>query len=201
MVEIEPGERLLIGLEAIGDADERGMRTVMCTINGQLRPIQVRDRSVAVGVAGRREGRPARARPRRRAVRRRGDARRSAEGDEVEAGDDRGHDRGDEDGGGHHHAGRRARSQRVALDGSSRSRAATWCWWSDQSQECLIANQDDRRPNISRKSSPDTETLDCLPTRTIATTRPPQSPWPVRCLIRIPMSRPIPEYADSILEA
>jgi len=29
-------------------ADERGMRTVMFTLNGQLRPIQVRDRSVEV---------------------------------------------------------------------------------------------------------------------------------------------------------
>src|SRR5262249_55851336 len=46
-VDLEPGVRLLIGLEAIGEADERGLRTVMTTLNGQLRPIQVRDRSVA----------------------------------------------------------------------------------------------------------------------------------------------------------
>jgi pyruvate carboxylase len=46
-VDLEPGVRLLIKLEAIGDADERGMRTVMTTLNGQLRPVQVRDRSVA----------------------------------------------------------------------------------------------------------------------------------------------------------
>ncbi|KAA2253580.1 pyruvate carboxylase [Solihabitans fulvus] len=46
-VDLEPGVRLLIGLEAIGEADERGMRTVLATLNGQLRPIQVRDRSVA----------------------------------------------------------------------------------------------------------------------------------------------------------
>ncbi|WP_369240578.1 pyruvate carboxylase [Streptomyces sp. R21] len=46
-VDLEPGVRLLIALEAIGEADERGMRTVMATLNGQLRPIQVRDRSVA----------------------------------------------------------------------------------------------------------------------------------------------------------
>jgi pyruvate carboxylase len=38
---------LLIGLEAISEADERGMRTVMCIINGQLRPVEVRDRSIA----------------------------------------------------------------------------------------------------------------------------------------------------------
>jgi pyruvate carboxylase len=46
-VDIDPGVRLLIQLLAIGDADERGMRTVMCTLNGQLRPVQVRDHSVA----------------------------------------------------------------------------------------------------------------------------------------------------------
>jgi pyruvate carboxylase len=37
-------------LSAIGDADERGMRTVMCTINGQLRPIRIRDNSIKVDV-------------------------------------------------------------------------------------------------------------------------------------------------------
>ena len=46
-VDLEPGVRLLIGLEAISEADERGMRTVMAVLNGQMRPIQVRDRSVA----------------------------------------------------------------------------------------------------------------------------------------------------------
>ncbi|MBY8851748.1 pyruvate carboxylase, partial [Saccharothrix sp. MB29] len=49
-VDLEPGVRLLIGLEAIGEADERGVRTVMAVLNGQLRPIQVRDRSVAAEV-------------------------------------------------------------------------------------------------------------------------------------------------------
>jgi pyruvate carboxylase len=46
-VDLEPGVRLLIELEAIGEADERGLRTVMSTLNGQLRPIQVRDTSIA----------------------------------------------------------------------------------------------------------------------------------------------------------
>jgi len=46
-VDLEPGVRLLIGLEAISEADERGLRSVMCTLNGQLRPVQVRDRSIA----------------------------------------------------------------------------------------------------------------------------------------------------------
>ncbi|GAB3477800.1 pyruvate carboxylase [Amycolatopsis cihanbeyliensis] len=49
-VDLEPGVRLLIELEAIGEADERGVRTVMSTLNGQLRPIQVRDTSVASDV-------------------------------------------------------------------------------------------------------------------------------------------------------
>jgi pyruvate carboxylase len=44
------GVSLILGLEAIGSVDERGMRTVMCTINGQLRPIRVRDKSVKVDV-------------------------------------------------------------------------------------------------------------------------------------------------------
>ncbi|WP_436501459.1 pyruvate carboxylase [Actinokineospora sp. HUAS TT18] len=46
-VGIGKGVTLLIELEAIADADERGMRTVLATLNGQLRPIQVRDRAVA----------------------------------------------------------------------------------------------------------------------------------------------------------
>ncbi|GAA0669246.1 pyruvate carboxylase [Streptomyces samsunensis] len=49
-VDLEPGVRLLIELEAIGDADERGMRTVMSSLNGQLRPVQVRDTSAASDV-------------------------------------------------------------------------------------------------------------------------------------------------------
>ncbi|MCA1308019.1 pyruvate carboxylase [Microbacterium esteraromaticum] len=48
-VDIERGVRLYVGLEAIGEADAKGMRTVMTTLNGQLRPVSVRDRSVAVG--------------------------------------------------------------------------------------------------------------------------------------------------------
>ncbi|MFP3821482.1 hypothetical protein SB658_22565, partial [Bacillus sp. SIMBA_008] len=47
-IEIDRGVQLFIGLEAIGDADDKGMRTVMTTLNGQLRPVFVRDRSVAV---------------------------------------------------------------------------------------------------------------------------------------------------------
>jgi pyruvate carboxylase len=50
-VDLEPGVRLLIGVEAISEPDERGLRTVVCTLNGQLRPVTVRDRSVDARVA------------------------------------------------------------------------------------------------------------------------------------------------------
>ncbi len=49
-VDLEPGVRLLIGLEAIGEPDERGLRTVLTMLNGQLRPVSVRDRSVHTDV-------------------------------------------------------------------------------------------------------------------------------------------------------
>ncbi|MBO0813505.1 MAG: pyruvate carboxylase, partial [Microlunatus sp.] len=44
------GVSVILGLEAIGEADEKGMRTVMCTLNGQLRPIRVRDNSIKVDI-------------------------------------------------------------------------------------------------------------------------------------------------------
>ncbi|TFB93989.1 pyruvate carboxylase [Cryobacterium sp. HLT2-28] len=47
-VEIARGVRLYVGLEAISEADDKGMRTVMTTLNGQLRPVFVRDRSITV---------------------------------------------------------------------------------------------------------------------------------------------------------
>jgi pyruvate carboxylase len=46
-VELQEGKRLIFGLQAVSEADERGIRTVLCTINGHLRPVNVRDRSVA----------------------------------------------------------------------------------------------------------------------------------------------------------
>ena len=49
-IQIDKGVDLIIGLEAISEADERGMRTVMCIINGQLRPVLVRDLSIASDV-------------------------------------------------------------------------------------------------------------------------------------------------------
>ncbi|MGQ0481611.1 MAG: pyruvate carboxylase [Pseudonocardia sp.] len=49
-VELEQGVTLLIELEAISEADERGYRTVLTSLNGQLRPTTVRDASVATSV-------------------------------------------------------------------------------------------------------------------------------------------------------
>ncbi|MFF3248968.1 pyruvate carboxylase [Streptomyces sp. NPDC002870] len=49
-VTLGAGVTLLIELEAISEADERGFRTVMATLNGQLRPVSVRDKSVATEV-------------------------------------------------------------------------------------------------------------------------------------------------------
>ncbi|MDQ8702563.1 pyruvate carboxylase [Streptomyces sp. LHD-70] len=49
-VTLEQGVNLLIELEAISEADERGFRTVLATLNGQLRPVAVRDTSIATDV-------------------------------------------------------------------------------------------------------------------------------------------------------
>jgi len=49
-VDLAEGKRLLLGVQSVSEADERGIRTVMCTINGQLRPVNVRDRSVSSDV-------------------------------------------------------------------------------------------------------------------------------------------------------
>ena len=50
-VQLQEGKRLILGLQAVSEPDERGFRTVMCTINGQLRPVPVRDRSVSADAA------------------------------------------------------------------------------------------------------------------------------------------------------
>ncbi|MEI2810700.1 MAG: pyruvate carboxylase [Nocardioides sp.] len=51
IVTLGKGKTIIFGMEAISEPDERGYRSVMATINGQLRPISVRDRSVATVVA------------------------------------------------------------------------------------------------------------------------------------------------------
>jgi len=50
-VRLDRGVGLLLGVDGIGAPDVRGMRTVMFTLNGQLRPLQVRDRSIEVDLA------------------------------------------------------------------------------------------------------------------------------------------------------
>ncbi|MBA2318199.1 MAG: pyruvate carboxylase [Euzebyales bacterium] len=49
-VDLEPGVRLFFELEAISDPDERGLRTVMCNMNGQTRPVDIRDLAVTADV-------------------------------------------------------------------------------------------------------------------------------------------------------
>ncbi|MBU2697414.1 pyruvate carboxylase [Pimelobacter sp. 30-1] len=59
VVELAEGKRLILGVQAISEPDERGFRTVMCLLNGQIRPISVRDRSVAAEVAAAEKAGPA----------------------------------------------------------------------------------------------------------------------------------------------
>ncbi|MFC7362119.1 pyruvate carboxylase [Nocardioides astragali] len=49
-VQLREGKQVLYGLEAISEPDERGLRNVLATIDGQLRPVSVRDRSVSAEV-------------------------------------------------------------------------------------------------------------------------------------------------------
>jgi pyruvate carboxylase len=85
-VDLEPGVRLLMGIEAVSEPDERGLRTVMCSLNGQLRPVTVRDRSVDAHVKAAEKA--DRADPRQVAAPFAGVVTlRAAEGDTVAAGD------------------------------------------------------------------------------------------------------------------
>lgn len=59
IVELSEGKTVIFGLTAVSEPDERGIRTVMATINGHLRPIGVRDRSVAAEVAAAEKADPA----------------------------------------------------------------------------------------------------------------------------------------------
>jgi pyruvate carboxylase len=51
IIELRKGLQLFVGLEAISEADSKGFRTVMAKLNGQLRPVTVRDYSIQVAVA------------------------------------------------------------------------------------------------------------------------------------------------------
>ena len=48
IVTLSKGVQIYVGLEAIGSPDAKGFRTVMATLNGQLRPINIRDRKITV---------------------------------------------------------------------------------------------------------------------------------------------------------
>jgi pyruvate carboxylase len=50
VIEMEPGVSLYASLETISEPDDHGMRTVMAALNGQMRPVSVRDISVDVQV-------------------------------------------------------------------------------------------------------------------------------------------------------
>ncbi|MGO2540429.1 MAG: pyruvate carboxylase [Specibacter sp.] len=45
-IDLGKGVRLIAALETISEADEKGMRTVTCKLNGQSRPVTVRDNSI-----------------------------------------------------------------------------------------------------------------------------------------------------------
>ncbi len=47
-VQIAPGKTLLVRLQSIGPADDKGMRTAFFKLNGQTRNIEVQDRSIKV---------------------------------------------------------------------------------------------------------------------------------------------------------
>jgi pyruvate carboxylase len=50
-IDLAKGVRLYVGLEAIGEADDKGVRTVMVRVNGQLRQVFVKDESIEVQTA------------------------------------------------------------------------------------------------------------------------------------------------------
>ncbi len=49
-VTVDRGVQLYVGLEAISEPDDHGYRTVMVTLNGQLRPVNIRDENVTVDI-------------------------------------------------------------------------------------------------------------------------------------------------------
>ena len=49
-IELERGVTVLVGLDAIGEPNEAGERTIMFRLNGQLRPIRARDLAVVTDV-------------------------------------------------------------------------------------------------------------------------------------------------------
>ncbi|QIN81436.1 pyruvate carboxylase [Rubrobacter tropicus] len=58
-VDLEPGVRLYVELEAVTEADDRGIRTLLVTLNGQPRPVDAQDRSLEPDVPRREKADPA----------------------------------------------------------------------------------------------------------------------------------------------
>ncbi|MDO5077166.1 pyruvate carboxylase [Corynebacterium sp.] len=46
MIDLGDSTHMLVRLDAISEPDEKGMRTIVCNVNGQIRPMRVRDNSV-----------------------------------------------------------------------------------------------------------------------------------------------------------
>lgn len=59
VISLGKGVRLLVTLQSISEADEKGMRTVVCTLNGQPRQVVVRDMSVEATVRSAEKADPA----------------------------------------------------------------------------------------------------------------------------------------------
>lgn len=50
-IDLEPGVRLLVELEAVTEPDARGFRTALISLNGQTRPVEAQDRALEVRVS------------------------------------------------------------------------------------------------------------------------------------------------------
>ncbi len=59
VVELDEGKTLIMGLQSISEPDERGFRTVMARLNGQMRPISVRDTRIAAEIPSAEKADPA----------------------------------------------------------------------------------------------------------------------------------------------
>ena len=46
-IELEPGVVMIVELDAVGEADSKGRRTVVARVNGQLRAVEAQDEQVA----------------------------------------------------------------------------------------------------------------------------------------------------------
>lgn len=51
VIDLSDNTHMLVRLDALSEPDEKGMRTIVCNVNGQIRPMRVRDRSVESIVA------------------------------------------------------------------------------------------------------------------------------------------------------